>query len=640
MKTRTLLLLFALTIINLNVFSQPTNDNPCGATAVTVNGGCFQGDNTGATYSGEPNASCISENNTVWFSFVATDDSMTVTTDFASLGELTLTDTQIAVFSSSDNTCTGSFTELGCDDDSGEGCNYCSTLVFTTLTVSNTYFVMVDGYSTSTGTFCLSAFETPPPKPNFGTTCELAHQMYSNNTCYDLDAGNNGDHTMSVVAGIDQSCSAANDATQNGFWSKFTAVDASITVDPVDFKGASTSDWYDISIYTGSCGSLTEFNCTSVASKDNSYSVSGLTVGQEYYILMTAGSNYSGNLARLSICGASACTTPSNNACGSALDISSGGTFEGTTACATPDLGLCSGSTENNIWFSWTAPADWPIDSAAFFYLWNQDCYGTSSTTGGTQVSIYHTSETCATIGGDSSECIVYTNPNDQNNFFANFIPVANATYLINLDGFGGEACTFNVTVSQNAPVPTPLSLIDAKLYTEKEGKDVVLKWHVMGDNQLGDYVIERSSDGVIFSTIAYVNHKKYDVNAIDYRVYRYKDDEPLKGKSYYRISKKEEESKFILTNIVAVEFNASSVDIFPNPVNSDEFNVSIFKDNAGAYSVLVSDISGRKIYSYSDNGTKGENVVHINIPMFPSGVYVLRVLEEDVVYTTKFVKE
>ncbi len=632
MKTNFILTIYAVAMVSYNAFSQ---DTPCTATPVTVNGGCFQGNNTGASTLEEPSISCFSANNTVWFSFVATTHSMTVTTDFTSLGELTLTDTQLAVFSSSDSTCTGTLTEIGCDDDGGEGCNFCSTLLMTTLTLGETYFVVVDGQGSSTGTFCLSVFETPTSNVNFGSTCELAHKMYSSNISFDLTAGNNGRHIMNTPSGMDQSCSVENDETENGFWSKFTAVDTDLTIDLIDSIGSEVSNYYDISVYSGVCGSLSEIHSVSVSSINNDYLVSGLTPNEEYYILVTAGSNYSGALAELSISGATASAAPANNICDNAEDISSGSAFEGTNASATADLGLCVGTTENNIWFSWTAPSSWPTDSAAFVYLWDQDCFAS----GGTQVSIYRADENCATIaGGDNAECIVYNNPSNSNNFYANFIAVANATYLINVDGLGGDVCTFKIRVNNNAPIP--LSQFNAKLLAEKEQQSISLKWNVSGDNLFGEYIIERSADGVSFSPLASVSHKKFSVNSYDYRAYHFKDATPLKGKSFYRISKKEGEKNFILTNIASVELNSKTPDIFPNPLNSDDFSIILSRENKGEHLITISDISGKKIYSSNFEGHKGENVVKINIPSLPSGIYIVNVQMEDKVYMSKIVKK
>lgn len=637
---RTYLLIFAF--IPFSFFAQ---DLPCTATSVTVNGGCLQGDNTGILYDLlEPDASCFTESHTVWMEFVATDDSMTVTTDFASLGELTLTDTQIAVFSSSDNTCLGTLTEIGCDDDSGEGCNLCSTLEFTTLTPGDTYFVMIDGYSSNVGTFCLSVFETPEPKPVFGASCEQAHQMYTDDTCFgSIVNGNQGDHTLSSPAGIDQSCSTEDDSAENGFWMKFIAADATVTFDPIDFTGSETANFHTISVYSGSCGAFTEVHCESTASKNNNFSVSGLTVGAEYHILITTGANYSGSLARLSICGATACSAPVNDMCANAIDISNGGTFTGTTACASTDKALCSGSTENNIWFSWTAPSDWPTDSAAFFYLWNQDCYATSSNTGGSQVSIYNASENCSTISGGSSECIVYTNPNDQDNFFANFIPTASSTYLINIDGFSGEACTFSVSMSSGAPsegaLGNDLITFNARLYNN----DIVkLDWRIT-DNDFGDYIVERSSDGVLFEQIAMLSaglsEAKRDGEGI--KAYEFLDQSPLSGKSYYRLSKREGKRQFIVSEIVKIEIQSiSEVNIVPNPVIGDSFELSLSVNLAGEHTIKIYNVQGKLLYSNKLTLRKGINSISIDKANdFPSGVLFMQINNENTTFNAKFIK-
>jgi len=62
------------------------NDDICSAATLTVGGGCVGGDNTGGSTEGLSTPSCWSGpptnySDSEWFSFVATDDSMTINFD-------------------------------------------------------------------------------------------------------------------------------------------------------------------------------------------------------------------------------------------------------------------------------------------------------------------------------------------------------------------------------------------------------------------------------------------------------------------------------------------------------------------------------------------------------------------------------
>ncbi len=188
-STKNLFAVF-LALQSVFVFAQPANDLICNAISLSDNVACTQGTNVGATNSSDP-TSCFTSSESVWYSFVATAADMTVSTDVTGL---TLTNTEIAVYSSSTNTCTGSLTLFpgsgastdGCDLDGGINCALCSVAEMQGLTVGNTYFIKVDGSSTATGTFCISAFNSYIPG---STPCE-AQIVHPNSAACDVVNGN------------------------------------------------------------------------------------------------------------------------------------------------------------------------------------------------------------------------------------------------------------------------------------------------------------------------------------------------------------------------------------------------------------------------------------------------------------------
>lgn len=138
----------------------PSNDNPSGAIALTLDAGFCDGvntngDNTGSTdsYQDDVSGSCFNgtDDNDVWFTFVAPEDiySVDVSTDFAGG---TNTDTELAVYSGTP----GAFVEIACDQDGGTIVNYNSTVTNVVVTPGETYYVQVSAWTPSTfGTFCV-----------------------------------------------------------------------------------------------------------------------------------------------------------------------------------------------------------------------------------------------------------------------------------------------------------------------------------------------------------------------------------------------------------------------------------------------------------------------------------------------------
>jgi hypothetical protein len=127
---------------------------------------------TGGTYSNELASAETSEvfgscwvapaaTESLWFTFVApTSGEVRVSTK---IGDGTLTDTQIALYSVGNCADFATYTELGCDDDDdndvlGTG-GFESLMEVTGLTPGATYYVQVEGYQNDVGTFDLSVFD-------------------------------------------------------------------------------------------------------------------------------------------------------------------------------------------------------------------------------------------------------------------------------------------------------------------------------------------------------------------------------------------------------------------------------------------------------------------------------------------------
>ncbi len=138
------------------------NDAACGATTLTL-GIASNGDNTCTTSSGEPGVPvCWSTGtlNTVWFSVVvpASGDVYIRTTP------LSLLNTQIAVYTTTNCASAAAFTYINCNDDApvcGGGTAYQNSelLLNNVAAAGTTLYIRVDGYANSAGTFSILAID-------------------------------------------------------------------------------------------------------------------------------------------------------------------------------------------------------------------------------------------------------------------------------------------------------------------------------------------------------------------------------------------------------------------------------------------------------------------------------------------------
>jgi hypothetical protein len=156
----------------------PVNDDAVNAITLNVGAPCTGSPyyNTLATLgAGEPYSNCNSSStgqHSVWFKFVAPPSGTAkITTDIAAGGSLF--DTKIGLFSVTNPSDYSTFTILACDEENGVlNAGYLSTMFATGLTPGATYYVEVDGYSSSSvGSFCIQVIEINPTMLSNSATC-------------------------------------------------------------------------------------------------------------------------------------------------------------------------------------------------------------------------------------------------------------------------------------------------------------------------------------------------------------------------------------------------------------------------------------------------------------------------------------
>lgn len=186
----------------------PVNDNICGAInlvpqSVTI--ATTSGNNFYATDSPQALMTCGTHSRDVWYSTIV-PASGTVTVNTTSGG---ITDAIVGIYSSSDNTCSGTLTVLTCDDDRGPG--DMSWLQVNGQTPGNRLFIRVAGFgafpgSTQRGTFGIFVTEglvwTAASNTTFNTIADQASGFPTNWLNYDGGAfgpGNLDNAAISVL---------------------------------------------------------------------------------------------------------------------------------------------------------------------------------------------------------------------------------------------------------------------------------------------------------------------------------------------------------------------------------------------------------------------------------------------------------
>lgn len=164
------------TTINFRIFDcAPLNENADSAITLIVNNPCtgnVHANGTADYTDGEPdpdretNATdslagrwLTGANQTVWFKFEApVSGTVTISTDELPIGSNF--DSQVALYSVSDPSDYSTFTYIESDEDNGVTANGLNAvLYYTGLNPGETYYIQVDGYGTSSGTFCIEVLD-------------------------------------------------------------------------------------------------------------------------------------------------------------------------------------------------------------------------------------------------------------------------------------------------------------------------------------------------------------------------------------------------------------------------------------------------------------------------------------------------
>ncbi len=310
--------------------------------------------------------------------------------------------------------------------------------------------------------------------------------------------------------------------------------------------------------------------------------------------------------------------------CADALDITANTEYIINTSNASADGALCSGSMENNIWLTWTCPADWV--GVAFIHLFNQDC----ACPNGTQMSIYTAGTVCTPSG--SPTCEIDLNPNNSDDFYGSFTPTPGVTYLINLDGYAGCACTFSFLIStSNVAVVLPIELI--YFNGEREGDGILLQWETASELNNDFFAIERSNNGNLFrelGTIAGAGNSSYSTS------YRFLDSNPAPGVNYYRLKQTDFDGEYVYAPVISINCTHDlELSIYPNP-SSDSFNVRFGESSEPQGMIIIRNTIGQKVLSQ-------EFLSHeesVNIHELPEGIYFVELSVAGKVSIIKFTKQ
>lgn len=171
-----------------------------------------------------------------------------------------------------------------------------------------------------------------------------------------------------------------------------------------------------------------------------------------------------------------------------------------------------------------------------------------------------------------------------------------------------------------NTTLPVELISFSASLENDREA---VLAWETATELNNEGFFVERSTDGINFSELGFVEGNGTTSNKHSYRF----TDKFISTHSYYRLRQVDYDGQFEYSPITFLEYEskglALKMDIYPNPVSS---KLNFRNQIDGVFDWMLIDFSGQSVLSIS-NLTASQAEVRINelLPKLVDGLYVIK---------------
>ena len=412
-------------------------------------------------------------------------------------------------------------------------------------------------------------------------------------------------------------------------WYSFTATATAMFV---QLTNVSTSGCYNRSeVFNdgggAGCGGLASISCVSGAPLDDMHSLTGLTIGNTYYIqncYPPGGQCFNGGF--FEVCTQVGIPDPPCNTCAAPCGTATGYPTTPTTATVVAD---CQ-----------TTPFVPELQPGST----NTFCYDFIATNAIVDFNVIITSN-CGVGNVTNFSWSLYDSPSCGAAIQTGTL--ASLTFVGLTVGNAYVYCyTFDVpagcTHSQHCPFFVGATILPITLTSftgEVDDNNLVqLKWITEAEINNDYFTIERSIDAQVFEVVGIVDAEG---NSTLVNSYHIEDRMPYKGISYYRLKETDYEGTSKYSNLVAVnlESDFGDLSLFPNPVEGSAY-LSFRSNIFDVTEVIIYDIAGKKVITKSFEVIKGNNRLELPSSDLPQGMYFLSIGNDKETSNIKFIKE
>ncbi|MFN8289717.1 MAG: T9SS type A sorting domain-containing protein [Chitinophagaceae bacterium] len=158
------------------------------------------------------------------------------------------------------------------------------------------------------------------------------------------------------------------------------------------------------------------------------------------------------------------------------------------------------------------------------------------------------------------------------------------------------------------------------------------LSWTTGTEINNQGFEVQRSTDGVNFTAIGFVNSQATGGNSSSLLRYTFTDNNPTGDKQYYRLRQEDFSGVNRLSQVILLRngTNAAAItSLYPNPASS-LLNIMITVPRRQELTLIVTDMAGKTVHSKSLVAETGSNTMMLEVGGLSKGTYLLRLSGTD----------
>jgi hypothetical protein len=191
---------------------------------------------------------------------------------------------------------------------------------------------------------------------------------------------------------------------------------------------------------------------------------------------------------------------------------------------------------------------------------------------------------------------------------------------------------TFDATGSGGFYVHTgtftlPVTLVNFR--GEQNGSVNKLLWSTSTEANNKGFELERSADGINFTSLGFIASKAENGNSSTAINYNFDDTRPMTGTNYYRLKQLDKDGRYGYSNTVLLTRKVTEITltrVYPNPARA-ELNLLISSPAAAKVTIVITDLTGTVVMQQPAQLVAGDNQHRMNVLHLAQGTYIIKAI-------------